>query len=196
MLGKCRLWGRLWGVALLLWSVTFMASAADFTLGQLLNELAHIRSARATFTEKQYLGVLDKALESSGELVFEAPAHLEKDTRYPQAESLVLEAGMLTIERNGRRQVLALKDYPEIAAFIDSIRATLAGDQQALETAYQVALSGRYSHWTLQLTPRSDKMRAKVSQVRIRGARTALQQIEIFQADGDRSLMTIDKVTP
>ncbi|GAB3628858.1 Outer-membrane lipoprotein carrier protein [Pandoraea terrae] len=191
MPGKCR------SLAIfLLWGLPLLASAGEFNLGNLLGELAQVRSARATFTEKQYLGVLDKPLESSGELAFEAPDHLEKRTLQPKAESLILDAGTLTVERNGRRQTLALKDYPEVAAFIDSIRATLAGDRRALEAAYRIELDGRHDRWTLQLTPRSDKMLAKVSRVRIAGARAELRQIEIFQADGDRSLMTIDKVAP
>jgi len=167
--------------------------AAEFDLNQLLGQLAQTKSAHATFTEKQYIGLIDKPLESSGELAYTAPGHLEKRTLQPKAEALLLDAGTLTVERGGRRRVLKLQDYPEIAAFIDSIRATLAGDRSALETAYRTELDGRFERWTLRLTPLSSKMLAKVSRVRISGVRTELRQIEIVQADGDRSVMTIDK---
>lgn len=170
--------------------------AAEFDLGQLLGQLAQTRSARATFTEKQYLGLIDKPLESSGELAYVAPGHLEKRTLQPKAEALLLDSGTLTVERSGRRHVLKLQDYPEVGAFIDSIRATLAGDHRALEAAYRTELEGRFERWTLQLTPLSSKMLAKVSRVRINGVRTDLRQIEILQADGDRSVMNIDKVAP
>lgn len=172
------------------------SQAADLDLGKLLGQLAQTRSAKATFTEKQYLGLLDKPLESSGELAYTAPGHLEKRTLQPKAESLVLDAGTLTVERSGRRHVLKLQDYPEIAAFIDSIRATLAGDRPALEAAYRTELDGKPERWTLQLTPLAPKMLAKVSKVRITGANAELRQIEITQADGDHSLMTIDSVAP
>ncbi|RXZ43868.1 LolA-related protein [Crenobacter cavernae] len=168
--------------------------AAELDLGQLLGQLAQTRSARATFTEKQYIGLIDKPLESSGELAYAAPGRLEKRTLQPKAEALLLDGGTLTVERGNRRHVLKLQDYPEAAAFVDSIRATLAGDRRALETAYRTELDGRFERWTLQLTPLSNKMLAKVSRVRINGVRTDLRQIEIVQADGDRSVMSIDKV--
>jgi len=183
-------------VALWLCALPLLASAGGFDLGTLLGQLAQTRSARATFTERQYLGLLDKPLESSGELAYQAPDHLEKRTLQPKAETLVLDAGTLTVERDGRRRVLKLQDYPEVAAFIDSIRATMAGDRRALEAAYRTELDGRYERWTLQLTPIAPKMLAKVSRVRIAGARAELRQIEIVQADGDRSVMTINKAAP
>ncbi|MDN0073743.1 outer-membrane lipoprotein carrier protein LolA [Crenobacter sp. SG2303] len=183
-------------LALLLCALPLMASAADFDLDRLLGQLAQTRSAHATFTEKQYLTLLDKPLESSGELAYEAPGHLEKRTLQPKVESLVLDGGTLTVERGGKRHVLKLQDYPEIAAFIDSIRATMAGDRRALEAAYRTELDGRYERWTLQLTPTAPKMLAKVSRVKISGVRADLRQIEIVQADGDRSVMSIARAAP
>ncbi|WP_454712405.1 LolA-related protein [Cupriavidus nantongensis] len=167
------------------------ATSAAFGVDQLMSTLAQRKSGRVLFTETKYLALLDKPVQSSGELRFTAPDHLEKRTLSPKAENLVLDGDMLTIERDGKRYTMPLQNYPEIAAFIESIRATLAGNRDALERYYKLAVEGRASRWTLTLTPADSRMAAAVSQVRIAGRQDALDQIEIRQADGDRSVMKI-----
>ncbi|PVY70624.1 outer membrane lipoprotein carrier protein LolA [Cupriavidus alkaliphilus] len=167
------------------------AATVAFGVDQLMSTLAQRKSGRVLFTETKYLALLDKPVQSSGELRFTAPDHLEKRTLSPKAENLVLDGDMLTIERDGKRYTMPLQNYPEIAAFIESIRATLAGNRDALERYYKLGVEGRASRWTLTLTPADSRMAAAVSQVRIDGRQDALEQIEIRQADGDRSVMKI-----
>ncbi|RDK07109.1 LolA-related protein [Cupriavidus lacunae] len=167
------------------------AGPAAFGVDQLMSTLAQRKSGRVLFTETKYLAILDKPVQSSGELRFTAPDHLEKRTLSPKAENLVLDGDMLTVERDGKRYTMPLQNYPEIAAFIESIRATLAGNRDTLERYYKLGLEGRASRWTLTLTPADSRMAAAVSQVRIDGRQDALDQVEIRQADGDRSVMKI-----
>lgn len=167
------------------------AASAAFGVDQLMSTLAQRKSGRVLFTETKYLAILDKPVQSAGELRFTAPDHLEKRTVKPKAENLVLDGDMLTVERDGKRYTMPLQNYPEIAAFIESIRATLAGNRDTLERYYKLGLAGRASRWTLTLTPADSRMAAAVSQVRIEGRHDALDQVEIRQADGDRSVMKI-----
>ncbi|SOY68376.1 conserved hypothetical protein, putative exported protein [Cupriavidus taiwanensis] len=167
------------------------AANAAFGVDQLMSTLAQRKSGRVLFTETKYLALLDQPVQSSGELRFTAPDHLEKRTHAPKAENLVLDGDMLTIERDGKRYTMPLQNYPEIAAFIESIRATLAGNRDALERYYKLGVQGRASRWTLTLTPADSRMAAAVSQVRIDGRQDVLDQVEIRQADGDRSVMKI-----
>ena len=125
-------------LATLVLGLSLSAGAAQFTLGQLLGALASSRHGTATFTEKKYLSILDQPVESSGELLFVPPARLEKRTLKPKVETLVLDGDVLTVERQMQRHVLQLKDYPEVAGMTESIRATLAGDRQALERVYRL----------------------------------------------------------
>jgi hypothetical protein len=90
---------------------------------------------------------------------------------------------------------LQLQAYPEIAAFIESIRGTLAGDRKALERNYRLALSGTAEAWVLELLPLNEKMKAVVQRIRISGTRDQVGSIEINQADGDSSVMVIEKST-
>lgn len=166
-------------------------AGAPWTLDRLMATLAQHKAGRATFTETKYLSIAAQPVESSGELVFVAPDHLEKHTLSPKPEHLVVDGDMLSVERNNRKYTLALARYPELGAFIDSIRATLAGNRFALEQVYKVALSGRGDDWTLTLTPLDARMLKVVSTITLDGTRDELRRVAIRQADGDRSLMRL-----
>ena len=117
-------------------------------------------------------------------------------TLKPRPESMVVDGDSLTVERGSRKYQVQLQSYPELAAFIESIRGTLAGDRRALERNYQLAMTGPEDAWVLQLTPLDDRMKAVVQRIRIAGARDQVNSIEIMQADGDSSLMVIEPSTP
>lgn len=171
-----------------------ISHAADWDIDQLMHDLAQTRSGHASFVEKKSIAILDKPVESSGELFYTAPDHLEKRTFKPKPESMTVDAGTLVIERGRQKHHLQLQDYPELAAFIDSIRGTLAGDRKALERNYRLSLDGTAEHWILQLLPADEKMQAVVKRIRIAGVHDAVRSIEISQADGDSSLMLIEKL--
>ena len=184
---------RLLGLALLAWALAAPA-AAPWTLERLMQGLAQTRSARASFVEKKTVAVLERPLVSSGELSFTAPDKLEKRTLRPKPELLRLQGETLTLERAGRSTVLDLRSYPEAAAFVESIRGTLAGDRRALEALYRLQLEGVESSWVLTLTPADPAMRALVERIRIAGRGAELSVIEIRQANGDGSLMSVQRL--
>ena len=167
---------------------------AAWDLGQLMETLAQTQSSRASFVEKKSIALLDKPVESSGELLYTAPDRLEKRTFKPKPESMVVNGDKLLIERGRQKHRLQLQAYPELAAFIDSIRGTLAGDRAALERNYRLSLEGSAERWTLQLLPFDEKMQAVIQHIRITGVRDQVRSIEINQADGDRSVMAIQNL--
>lgn len=172
------------------------ARAADWTLDQLLSNLSQVQTAKATFIEKKYISTLDTPVESSGEMLYTAPDRLEKRTLKPKPELMLLDRDTLTLERGRKKYTMQLGDSPELAALIESIRGTLAGDRKALEHNYAVALLGVRANWTLQLTPTDFKAQQKVKQINLRGANELIKEIEVMQADGDRSVTTIEAVKP
>lgn len=167
------------------------SQAAGWGIDQLMGELAQTRVSQAKFTEKKFIAMLDQPVESSGELFYSAPDRLEKRTLKPRYETLLVEGGVLTIERGRKRHRLTLQDYPELAAFIESIRGTLSGDRRALERYFRLSLNGNATQWSLQLVPLQPAMLAVVSQIRVKGARDQVRSIEIAQPDGDSALMAI-----
>ena len=181
-------------VALLALALPVFSHAADWDIDQLMQTLAQTRSGHVSFVEKKSIAMLDAPVESSGELFYTAPDRLEKRTLKPKPETMVLDQGTLLVERGRQKHSLQLQDYPELAAFIDSIRGTLAGDRKALERNYRLSLDGSSQNWTLQLLPVNEKMLAVVKRIRIAGVREDVNRIEISQADGDSSVMLIEKL--
>ena len=175
-----------------LWAIAPNSHAEDtWDLDLLLQSLATIRSSHASFIEKKFIAILDTPVESSGELFYTAPDRLEKRTMKPKAESMVLDKDKLIVEQRGKKHILSLQSYPEIAAFIDSIRGTLAGDRKALERSYKLSIAGTQQDWDLNLLPLDDKMKKVVASINISGSGNMLETIKIKQADGDSSVMMI-----
>jgi hypothetical protein len=166
--------------------------AAGFSdLNEVMGLLAMRQHGRVEFVEQQFLAVLKQPIESSGELRYDAPDRLEKRTLKPRSETLLLTGGILTVERGHNKRVMDLHAYPQVLPFVESIRATLAGDRSSLERLFHVDFAGSVSRWTLTLVPLESKVKQSVSQVRIDGMREQLLKVEIRQPDGDRSLMTL-----
>lgn len=168
--------------------------AAEWGIDALMASLARAKPGRATFVEKKYMSILDRPVESSGELLYTAPDRLEKRTIKPRAETMLVDGGMLSIERGRQKHSVQLQEYPELAGFIESIRGTLAGDRKALERVYQLSLEGDAERWTLNLRPSEIRMAVNIHRIQITGSRDTVRGIEIIQTDGDRSVMTIRQV--
>ncbi len=160
-------------------------------LDEVMGLLATRQHGRVEFVEQQFLHILDHPIESSGELRYDAPDRLEKRTLKPHVETLLLAGGVLTIERARGRRVVDLRTYPQIQPFVESIRATLAGDRTSLERLFHLDFAGSLARWTLTLVPLDSNVKRAVAQVRIDGMRDQLLKVEIRQPDGDRSLMTL-----
>jgi len=184
------------GRAALLACLLLPAMAQAYGVQELFQSLAGDKPRRATFQEKKTIALLDKPVESSGELVFTPPARLEKRTSKPRAESIVVDGDLATIERGGNKQTLRLSQYPGVAVLIDSIRSTLAGDLKALTKTYSAGLAGDATRWRLTLRPIDPSLGTLVEHIEIAGSQGEVRSVEIFQADGDRSVMTLTPIAP
>jgi hypothetical protein len=192
---------------LVLWSVTGSAAdggephqpdtASAWGMQQLMQEMAEVKSAHRKFTERKYLSVLTAPLQSSGTLDYRAPARLEKHTLLPKQENLILDQGIIIIENKARqvRRTMMISQYPAIGAFVESIRATLAGDMLTLNRYFQVKLEGNAAHWHLQLLPNDQATREVVREVRMEGHGKFIDSVEILEANGDHSVMTVTEGT-
>ena len=173
-----------------------VAQAASAEIDAIMRALAQRRHGHVSFVEEKFIALLDKPVRSSGELLYDAPDRLEKRTLTPKPESLVLQQGVVTADRGRRHYVLDLRQYPQIVPFIESVRATLAGDRAALERVFRLELEGTRDAWTLNLLPLDAKLSRTVRLIRIEGAYATVHRVEIFEADGDRSVLTIGAEIP
>jgi hypothetical protein len=167
------------------------AHAAADDLDRLMALLAQRAQGHVTFVEEDHLAVLDRPVKSSGELLYERPDRVEKRTLVPHPASLLLDHGTVTIQYGRHTRVLALRDYPQIAPLVESLRSTLAGDRSALAQVFQITFTGSLERWTLSLVPLDAKLRSAVQRIRIEGTQDELHVVDIVQADGDESVMTI-----
>lgn len=176
----------------LAWAAAALAaSGGNGQLEKLMALLGKRKHGEVTYVEEDYLAILDRPLKSSGVLIYDAPDHLEKKTLTPKKESLVLEHGELTVRRGDRTYHLDLREYPQVAPYVDAIRATMAGDLGALEKVFRVRLEGSLEHWRLRLVPRDERVARQLRRIRIAGAEANLESVEIDKDNGDRSVMTM-----
>ena len=179
---------------LLVLALSGNAQAADWNVATLFEMIAKERPARATFHERKFMALLDRPLESSGELAFTPPDRMEKRTLLPREERVTVDRERVTLERGGKRYSIGLRENPALAVLVESIRATLAGDLAALTYSYSVGLEGTPARWRLTLRPLDPAGQQIVERIDIDGAHAVVKAVEIRQADGDRSVMTITPV--
>lgn len=173
------------------------AETSVWGLPQLMAGMAGVKSSQRKFTERKYMSVLTTPLESSGTLSYRAPDRLEKHTLAPREERMVLEQGVIVVTRAGQgKRTMMVNQYPAIGAFVESIRSTLAGDRTTLERYFQVKLEGSAARWRMQLQPLDKATRDMVREIRMEGRGTQIAGMEIIEASGDRSVMTVGGESP
>ena len=171
---------------LLLATLPAAAQEEPWDFGKLMAQLAQVQTSRARYSEVRRVAVLQKPLHLSGTLLYARPARLEKHQTLPFEEVMSVDGDWLTVEREGKTRRIALHNAPLIAALVESLRATLAGDREELERLYSVRVEGTRRRWTLALTPRE-----VVKSIVIAGSGSRIVRIEILEPGGDGSVMTI-----
>jgi outer membrane lipoprotein-sorting protein len=170
------------------------AATTAFDLAQLMQMLAAVRSGEATFVERRDVTTLDRTLVSSGTLSFAAPDTFVRETTKPRRERMAVTGNTLTLTQGGRTRTLELDAAPEAAVIVEAIRGTLTGHRDVLERLFGISVSGTPEHWVLELVPREARLRGQVASLRISGEQTAVREVAVALADGDRSVMTIGPV--
>jgi outer membrane lipoprotein-sorting protein len=180
-------------VAILIAAAPLFAQAEPWELPQLMAELAQVQSHESRFTETKTLALLKAPVESSGVLSYRRPDHVEKHVLLPKDESISVDGDELTWKDgvSGKKRVLRVQSNAVLAALVESIRATLAGDLPALQHYFSVKLEGAQAHWVLTLTPAEERMRRNVQTMRIEGSGNQVAVVEVLETDGDRSVMVI-----
>ena len=169
-------------------------AASDFDLAQLTRLLAQVKAGEATFTETRHVKMLDKTLESSGRLSFEAPDTFVRETIKPRSDRVAVVGNRVTMSQGTRSRTVALDSVREASVIIEAIRGTLTGNREALERSFTAKVSGNPQRWSLELVPREPYLREQVASVRVSGERAVVREVQVAMFDGDRSVMTIEPV--
>ena len=181
---------------LLLASLPAAAQEEPWDFARLMAQLAQVQTSRARYSEVKRVAVLQKPLRLSGTLFYARPARLEKHQTLPFEEVISVDGDWLTVEREGKKRRISLQNSPLVAALVESLRATLAGDGAELERLYRVRVEGTRQRWTLKLTPREVEIAGVVKSIVIAGSGSRVVRLEILEPGGDGSVMTIREESP
>ena len=174
-------------------SVLALAHAqAAFDLVQLMRTLAQVKAGEASFTERRTVAMLDRTLESSGRLSFEAPDSFVRETLKPRRERVAVAGNNVTMSIGSRSRTVPLDSMPEAAIIMEAIRGTLTGNREAIERHFTAGVSGTPQRWLLELKPIEPRLRELVVSVRVAGANALLREVTVTMSDGDSSVMTIE----
>jgi len=164
---------------------------ATLDLAALMQLLAQVKAGEAVFTEKRSVAMLERTLESSGKLSFEAPDTFVRETLKPRHERLAVVGNMVTMSVGQRSRTVPLDSVPEAAVIVEAIRGTLTGNRDAIERNFTASVTGDAARWSLELVPRVPRLRELVISVRVSGQKALVREVVVAMADGDRSVMSI-----
>ena len=178
-----------------LWGAPLFAQAqSSFTLVQLMQALAQVKAGEGTFVERRTVQMLERTLESSGRIAFEAPDTFVRETIKPRRESVKVVGNNVTMSQGNRSRTVSLDASPEASLIFEAIRGTLTGNREALEKHFKATVTGSTERWSLELVPREVLLRELVVSIRMSGLRALVREVLVVMADGDRSVMTIEPV--
>jgi outer membrane lipoprotein-sorting protein len=172
-----------------------VCAQAPFDLVQLMQTLAQVKAGEATFTETRTVAMLERTLQSSGRLSFEAPDSFVRETLKPRREKIAVVGNSVTMSLGSRTRTVPLDSVPEAAVIMEAIRGTLTGNRDAIERNFTPSVAGTPQRWTLELKPREPRLRELVIAVRLVGEKALVREVTVAMADGDKSVMTIEPVS-
>ena len=169
--------------------------AATLSVNELMGMLSGTESSTASFVETKHSALLKTPLLLRGTLAYRRPDWLEKHVIHPYDERIILDRGRLTIDNRSRNRktTLSVAAAPVLAALVESIRATRAGDLPALESHYEVKVDGHRGKWSINLKPLDTQVAEHVSAVTVSGAAARIVRIEVQETSGDRAVMDISE---
>jgi hypothetical protein len=177
--------------ALLAPATAALAQAANFDIDRLMQMLSLAPEAEVPYTEKKYSSLLGEPIVSSGTLSYRRPDTVEKNVVKPRSERFRIVGGDLIVIRKGSEQRFPLSSQPLLSAFAASLRGVLAGDATLLRKHYRLALEGEEQGWRLQLSPLETEITRFVERITVSGQAGRIEQIEVREANGDRSVLQV-----
>lgn len=145
-----------------------------------------LRRLRCAFHDQKHIALLARPLQSTGVIYFDRDRGIVRSTTAPHAEKAVLTRTALRIQKGDHVEDIPLDRSKDLQAFALIFPTVLRGDRQAIERSFELALYGRADDWwALELTPRSDSLRALVRRVVVFGRAGELTALQIAEASGD-----------
>jgi Outer membrane lipoprotein carrier protein LolA-like len=178
-------------IAAMLFLTAVPNAAQAFDIAELMTLLARVDESNVAFDETKYVSTLTAPIVRHGTMRYVRPDRLEMRVESPYFERMEIVGDTLTIEtRRGIRQI-DLGSQPGAAAWVASIRATLAGDGASLAAHFRVTLSGDIAHWSIALDPVDAALANVIARIVIDGAQAQVLRIGVNERGGDRTALVV-----
>jgi outer membrane lipoprotein-sorting protein len=187
---------RAFFVCLLAVAAVVPRGACALTLDALMRQMAAVSERHGAFVETKEMALLNGPLVRRGTLDYARPDRLSMKVDSPYFERVEVTGDQVTLERRTGVTRVALASQPQLAAWIDSLRATLAGDGATLERHFEVRVDGSEADWHLSLLPRDAALRAVIERVDVTGRGAEVTRFAIDEAKGDRTRIVITPRAP
>jgi hypothetical protein len=166
---------------------------ADEGLDTVMDMLSRVSLSESRYREEKHTDMLDIPMIRSGQLSYRAPDFLSwAQGRDGQFRYEIHHQEMVAYRGGEVHQRLPLEAVPAASAFVESFRATLAGDVERLARHYRITFNGNPEAWHISLVPLKDEIGRFVERIQISGQSDHIQQIRIEETNGDWSLMQLE----
>ena len=156
--------------------------AADpAALTAFLESLAPAPAGPIPFVEKRMSALLTAPLELRGELTLGRDGTIDKRVITPIEERIVISAGSLQIERDGKIRTMQLGRDRRWQAFHAGMTGLLRQDVQALTRVFVVTLEQTSTSWTMRLVPRESAGKKLVTSITATGRGSQLLALRMDQ---------------
>lgn len=169
-------------------------SAEPLTLETLMRGMAGASGVVAEFEEVKELALLAAPIRSRGRLYFVPPDRMVRHTTEPAESRLIVDGERMEYLDGSEAEPVDLSADPAAREFAENFVALFAGDLEALRARYEVAFHSEPPRWTLELKPRSARVRRFVAGLSLRGEDQVLREIVLVEADGDRTTTRLETV--
>ncbi len=169
----------------------------------LLRHFASQPGFSAEFRELKRMEILVDPLISTGALYFSPPDLLARHTFQPSASTLTIHGEELRFGEGSDLIRIDLSSNPGLRTFVDSFRALLAGDVEALRADFAIdyrsdsdaeGLPGREESWEIQLAPLRPPLREQIERIALRGTGLLPREMFVLEAVGDETLTHLSAV--
>ena len=165
--------------------------ASSIELSTIL-DISHVSPpARVPFREERHNPMFESPLLLEGYLEYLGPGSLSKVIESPFKEVFSIEAGQISMTRDGETRRLPVKRSRSLETMLSAFEALLSGDAHRLESVFDYTVSGETSNWTIELRPKSRQVSKQLSSLRLSGDDAGVSKIFIDLADGEWHVINI-----
>ena len=174
------------------------AARSSVDVASLLSAFAKMPGLEASFSEEKHIALLAKPLTSRGRLFFAHPGSLLRRVEAPELSEVVISKDSLRVRDKAGEQTMDLRARKDIRPFIESLTWILAGDRAALEKVYAISFVPETpsAAWQLSLKPKVSPLNQLLRVLQIRGRGMFVEQIEVIEASGDKTITRILSANP